>query len=55
MSNDEFTNDLELFYSDYIKKHRIDGLVEKEVNDVFALYIARYLEYSDKKFDIRLN
>lgn len=55
MSEEEFLDDLEVFYSDYIKKNRIDDLVSDEVSDVFILYICRYLEYADKKFDITQN
>jgi hypothetical protein len=55
MSEEEFLEDLEMFYSQYLRKHRIDDLVEKEVRDVYALYICRYLEYTDKTFDITQN
>ena len=55
LTEEEFLADLEQFYSQYITKERIDDLVEKEVYDVYALYICRYLEYADKTFDKNLN
>lgn len=55
MTDDEFLEDLEKFYSDYLSKHRIDDIVPQEVSDVYALYICRYLEYADKTFDITQN
>jgi hypothetical protein len=55
MSEEEFLEDLENFYQDYIRKHRLDDITPLEVGDVFALYISRYLEYTDKKFDVREN
>lgn len=55
MTEEEFLDDLERFYSEYVFKHRIDDIVPKEVFDVYALYICRYLEYADKTFDIRIN
>lgn len=55
MTEEEFLADLEKFYSEYVFKQRIDDIVPQEVFDVYALYICRYLEYADKKFDIRQN
>ncbi len=55
MSEEEFLEDLEKFYQEYITKNRLEDIVPPEVEDVYALYICRFLEYTDKTFDITQN
>lgn len=55
MSVDEINDDVSRFFAQYIRANDIDDIEPEDVGDVFLLYICRYLEYTDKKFDITLN
>lgn len=55
MSAEEVGEDVATFYAYYIRTHNIEDIPMEDINDVFALYIFRYLEYTDKMFDENLN
>ena len=55
MTEEEISDDVARFFAHYIHKHKIDDIPEEDVSDVFALYMFRYLEYTDKSFDISQN
>lgn len=55
MSIDEINEDVARFFVSYIRENDIDEIEPEDIPDVFMLYIFRYLEYTDKKFDISQN
>lgn len=55
MSKSDVDKDVEKFFNQYIIVNGIDGIEPEDIGLVFTLYICRYLEYADKKFDITLN
>ena len=55
MSKEEVDDDVARFFAQYIRTHNVEDIEPDDVGDVFLLYMCRYLEYSDKKFDITQN
>ena len=55
MSVDEINEDVARFFAQYIRSNDVDDIGPDDIDDVFLLYMCRYLEYTDKKFDITLN
>lgn len=55
MSEDDVNEDVARFFAQYIRTHDIEDIEPDDVGDVFLLYMCRYLEYRDKKFDISQN
>lgn len=55
MSIEEINDDVARFFAAYIRKNNMEDIEPEDVPDVFMLYIFRYLEYTDKTFDITQN